>query len=304
MGRVRAGSGLLFVHAHPDDETITTGATMALYAARGVPVSLVTCTRGERGEVIPPGLAHLAAEVAGDGGDALAAHRERELATAMAALGVEDHRFLGDGPPGRPPRARWRDSGMALDAGGSVVLPGDAPPDAFALADPDDAARLLADVIGELRPAAVVTYDPGGGYGHPDHVRTHQVTMRAVELAAGAWVVPRTFWVVLPQSLARRRAAVLEQATARGENPYLPVPPGPTPSMVVPDDQVDVVVDAGAFTAAKAAALAAHATQVEVSGGFYALSNRIGQVVSGSEYFHLVRSHSRRSAPVSPADLV
>ena len=91
----------LFVHAHPDDECIGNGATMARYAAAGVHVTLVTCTRGEEGEVLVPELAHLAA----DKEDALGAHRETELSTAMAELGVRDHRFLGGA-------GRYRDSGM------------------------------------------------------------------------------------------------------------------------------------------------------------------------------------------------
>ena len=93
--------GLLLVHAHPDDESIGTGATMAKYAAQGTRVTLVTCTLGELGEIIPPGLAHLAA----DREDRLGEYRIGELDAACAALGVRDHRFLG-GP------GRWRDSGM------------------------------------------------------------------------------------------------------------------------------------------------------------------------------------------------
>src|ERR671917_62758 len=93
---------LLLVHAHPDDESINDGATMARYAADGAAVTLVTCTRGEQGEVIPAELAHLA-PASGEGGEALGRWREGELAAAMAALGVTDHRFLG--APGR----RWVD---------------------------------------------------------------------------------------------------------------------------------------------------------------------------------------------------
>ncbi len=298
----QATGGLLVVHAHPDDETITTGATLAQHVAHGVPVTLITCTRGERGEVIPDGLAHLAAERAGDGGDALGAHREHELAVAMAALGVRDHRFLG-----ADQGVRLRDSGMAVDGTGHVVLPADAPSDAFARAELDVTAALLAPILVQRRPDAVVTYDPGGGYGHPDHVQAHRVTMRAVELAATAgdggalgWRVPRVYWVVLPRSVARDLLAALEDA----DHPFEPVPQGPTPSMVVPDEQVDVVVDAGEFVAAKAAALRAHATQVAVAEPYFALSNRIGQRVSGVEYFHLVRSHSVAPTPPSPRSLL
>lgn len=291
--------GLLLVHAHPDDETIATGATMAVHARAGVPVTLVTCTRGEQGEVIPLDLAHLAAPVAGDGGLALAAHRVQELAVAMAALGVHDHRFLDEAAEdGRT----YRDSGMALDEGGHVVLPDDVAPDAFALADVEDAAALLAGVLHRRRPDAVVTYDPGGGYGHPDHVQAHRVTMRAVELAAdGGRAVPRTYWAVLAASVAAARSRTLREAAG---TPFGPEPDGPVPSMVVPDDRVDVVVDGRDAVRAKAAALRAHATQVLVEEPYYALSNLIGAVIGEEEHYHLVRSHSVLPAPPGPGALV
>ncbi|MGX9228587.1 N-acetyl-1-D-myo-inositol-2-amino-2-deoxy-alpha-D-glucopyranoside deacetylase [Streptomyces albus] len=154
------------MHAHPDDESITTGATMAAYAAQGAHVTLVTCTLGEEGEVIPDGLAHLAP----DQDDTLGRHRVGELSAAMRALGVTDHRFLG-GP------GRYRDSGMMGAATNDR-------PGCFWQADLDEAARLLAAVVREVRPQVVVTYGPDGGYGHPDHIKAHRVTMRAVELAA------------------------------------------------------------------------------------------------------------------------
>src|SRR5580658_7035711 len=119
---------LLLVHAHPDDESIYTGATMARYAAEGARVTLVTCT-----------------------------------------LGVTDHRFLG-GP------GRWRDSGM-------MGTEGNDDPRCFWQADVDQAARALLDVIGEVRPQVLVTYDANGAYGHPDHIQAHRVAWRACELA-------------------------------------------------------------------------------------------------------------------------
>src|SRR4051812_26645202 len=129
----------MFVHAHPDDESIGTGATMAKYAAEGAHVTLVTCTLGEEGEVIPSNLARLAA----DRDDTLGRHRVGELAAACRALGVEDHRFLG--APGR-----WRDSGMMGAATNDR-------PNAFWRADLDDAAGALVRVIREVRPQVLVT---------------------------------------------------------------------------------------------------------------------------------------------------
>jgi N-acetyl-1-D-myo-inositol-2-amino-2-deoxy-alpha-D-glucopyranoside deacetylase len=147
---------LLFVHAHPDDESIGTGATIAKYAAEGAHVTLVTCTLGELGEIIPPSLAHLAA----DREDRLGEYRIGELDAACAALGVTDHRFLG-GP------GRWRDSGM-------MGTEGNDDPRCFWQADVDEAARALLDVIDEVRPEVLVTYDANGFYGHPDHIQAHR----------------------------------------------------------------------------------------------------------------------------------
>src|SRR5215470_19296411 len=125
---------LLLVHAHPDDESIGTGATIARYAAEAAHVTLVTCTLGELGEIIPPELAHLAA----DRENRLGAHRITELAAACAALGLADQRFLG-GP------GRWRDSGM-------MGLASNDAPGCFWQADVAQAAAGLARIIREVRP--------------------------------------------------------------------------------------------------------------------------------------------------------
>ncbi len=132
---------LLLVHAHPDDESIGTGATMAKYAAEGAHVTLVTCTLGELGEAIPPELAHLAWDAEGG----LGQYRIGELAGACAALGVTDHRFLG-GP------GRWRDSGM-------MGTPSNDWPGCFWQADVDEAARELLGIIDEVQPQVMVSYD-------------------------------------------------------------------------------------------------------------------------------------------------
>jgi len=162
---------LLLVHAHPDDESIGTGATMAKYAASGAQVTLVTCTLGELGEIIPPGLAALAA----DRDDQLGGYRIGELNAACQALGVTDHRYLG-GP------GRWRDSGM-------IGTSGNDDPRSFWQADVEEAATALAAVIREVRPQVMVTYDDDGFYGHPDHIQAHRVAWRAFRLAADPAVV-------------------------------------------------------------------------------------------------------------------
>src|SRR5689334_14240309 len=164
---------LLLVHAHPDDESINNGATMARYAAEGRGVTLVTCTLGEEGEVLVPSLAHLAS----DKDDTLGKHRIGELDAAMEALGVTDHRILG-GP------GRFRDSGMAWDETGHAKPADEVRDDTFWRADLTEAATLLAEIIREVRPQVLVTYDEFGNYGHPDHIQAHRVATYAASLAA------------------------------------------------------------------------------------------------------------------------
>ncbi|GGW32755.1 MULTISPECIES: N-acetyl-1-D-myo-inositol-2-amino-2-deoxy-alpha-D-glucopyranoside deacetylase [Streptomyces] len=260
---------LLLVHAHPDDESINNGATMARYVAEGVQVALVTCTLGERGEVIPPQLRHLT-------GAALGECRLRELTAAMGELGVKDFRLLGGA-------GRYADSGM-------MGLPDNDDPACFWQADVDAAAGPLVEVILALRPQVLVTYDGHGGYGHPDHIQAHRVAMRAVELAAEAgWSVPKVYWNRVPRSVAEAAFARL-----REELPGLPFAknaeiddvPG-----VVDDENITTEIDGGAYAAAKAAAMRAHATQIEVAPGerHFALSNELAQPLFTTEYYELVR---------------
>ncbi|MFE0778658.1 N-acetyl-1-D-myo-inositol-2-amino-2-deoxy-alpha-D-glucopyranoside deacetylase [Streptomyces sp. NPDC058861] len=268
---------LLLVHAHPDDESINNGVTMARYAAEGALVTLVTCTLGEEGEVIPPGLAHLAP----DREDRLGPHRVGELAAAMAELGVTDHRFLG-GP------GRFRDSGMM----GAEQNGRDG---AFWSTPVDDAAPHLVEVIRETRPQVMVTYDPDGGYGHPDHIQAHRVATRAAELAADpafrpdlgpAHAIAKVYWNRVP-----RPAAEAGFARLRAEGSAFPAVaeiddvPG-----VVDEDRITAEIAATPEQAArKTAAMAAHATQVAVDGPFFALSNDLGQPILTTEYYELVR---------------
>jgi N-acetyl-1-D-myo-inositol-2-amino-2-deoxy-alpha-D-glucopyranoside deacetylase len=269
-GRPPSG-GLLAVHAHPDDETLSTGGLLATWADAGRPVTVVTCTRGELGEVIGAGLAHLE----GDGA-ALAAHREGELAAALAALGVADHLFLDTVPDGDRAPGRFSDSGMAWTGVGTAGRVADLPDGAFVGVPLDVAARRLARVLRSRRPDVVVTYEPGGGYGHPDHVRAHDVTLRALELAADANLelggephAPGAVLVVVvpagPLRSAYRALVDLPAVVAfRAADPDLtrPDPDGPLPSVAVPAARVDVVVDAAPVLDRVAAAMAAHGTQV------------------------------------------
>ncbi|MDR6979403.1 N-acetyl-1-D-myo-inositol-2-amino-2-deoxy-alpha-D-glucopyranoside deacetylase [Streptomyces sp. 3330] len=271
----RAARRLLLVHAHPDDESINNGATMARYAAEGAQVTLVTCTLGERGEVIPPELRHLT-------GAALGEHRHGELAAAMAALGVDDFRLLGGA-------GRYGDSGM-------MGLPDNDDPACFWRADVDEAAASLVQVILDVRPHVLVTYDENGGYGHPDHIQAHRVAMRAAELAEDAgWRIPKVYVNRAPRSVVGAAFTRL-----REELPGLPFTESAVVSDVpgvVDDGLVTAVIDGGPeYAAAKAAAMRAHATQVEVAPGeqYFALSNALAQPLFPTEYYELVRGESGR----------
>jgi N-acetyl-1-D-myo-inositol-2-amino-2-deoxy-alpha-D-glucopyranoside deacetylase len=279
------GRRLLLVHAHPDDESIETGATMAKYVALGAQVTLVTCTLGELGEVIPPGLAHLAA----DAGGGLGEYRIGELAAACAALGVTDHRFLG-GP------GRWRDSGMMGLA--TNDLPG-----SFWRADVDEAAAQLLAVIREVAPQVLISYDDRGYYGHPDHIQAHRVACRAYELDQQADGLVRKFYATaMPRSvladvidLTRRGedGPAAGGGSAAGTSPaagtgFVQVESAVTLPFGIPDDQVTTAIDARDYLGAKLAAMRAHATQISVDAPFFALSDHVGQRALGTEYYTLV----------------
>jgi len=280
-----SGHRLLLVHAHPDDESIGTGATMAKYAAEGAGVTLVTCTLGELGEVIPPDLAHLAA----DDGGGLGEYRIGELAKACAALGVTDHRFLG-GP------GRWRDSGM-------MGLPSNDDPGCFWQADLNEAAGDLLSVIREVRPQVLVSYDDNGFYGHPDHIQAHRVARRAFELADG--MVTKFYATALPRSVL---AAGIEAMRGREESGS-PAGGGTDFAQVesvddlpfgVPDENVTTEIDATAYLDQKIAAMRAHATQIAVDSQFFAFSDNVGQRAFGREYYTLLAGpRGRGSGPHS-----
>jgi N-acetyl-1-D-myo-inositol-2-amino-2-deoxy-alpha-D-glucopyranoside deacetylase len=264
---------LLFVHAHPDDETLTTGATIAHYVARGAHVRVVTCTLGEEGEVIGERWAGLAV----DGADQLGGYRIGELSAALRELGVDGPTFLGGA-------GRWRDSGMA----------GTPPrgPQRFVDADPGDAVGALVAIIQEMRPHVVVSYDPNGGYGHPDHIQAHQVTTAAVAAAGGPdypgdpWPVPKFYWTVVPRSAIE--AGVRELAAMELPADWILVSAEEFPAGF-DDREIDAVVHAPESRAAKAAALRAHATQVTVEPGgrACALSNLVALPLATTEHYVL-----------------
>ncbi len=260
------GFRMLLVHAHPDDETINNGATMALYAALGADVTLVTCTRGEEGEVLVKDLEHLAAHNT----DSLGDHRVEELAVAMKALGISDHRFLGEG------RIKYRDSGMMGTEPNNR-------PDVFWQANFDDATHDLVEVIEEVKPHVLITYDEIGGYGHPDHIQAHRVAMSAAEKSA--WNIQKIYWNVMPKSVIQEGIDAMKKigsdffgAESAEDLPF-----------AKDDSFVHAMVDGNAYVEQKMDAMRAHATQIEVDGPFFALSNNLGLQVWGHEYYTLVK---------------
>ncbi len=269
---------LLFVHAHPDDESLSNGATIAHYTALGAQVHVVTCTLGEEGEVIGDRWAELAADRA----DQLGGYRIGELTAALRALGVGAPIYLGGA-------GRWRDSGMA----------GTAPRrrQRFIDADERETVGALVAIIREQRPHVVVTYDPRGGYGHPDHVHTHTVTTAAVASAgfgAGTadypgepWTVPKLYWTVLAVSAFKAGWRALDREDLR---PEWVIPPPEEFDFGYSDEDIDAVVEAAPDACtAKTAALTAHATQVVVgpTGRACALSNNMAVPILGQEHYVL-----------------
>ena len=260
------GYRMLLVHAHPDDETINNGATMAMYAALGAEVTLITCTRGEEGEVLIPELAHLAANQS----DALGPHREIELADAMRALGVSDHRFLGT------ESLKFRDSGMMGTEPNNR-------PDVFWQAQVDSAADLLVTVIDEIKPHVLITYDEFGGYGHPDHIQAHRVAMRASEKSE--WQIPKIYWNVMPKSVIQSGIDAMKKVGSD----FMGVDSADELPFAKDDSFVHALIDGNKYVDKKMDAMRAHATQISVDGPFFALSDNVGLQIWGNEYYTLVR---------------
>ena len=267
--RVKSAKRLLLVHAHPDDETINNGVTMAKYAADGINVTLVTCTRGEEGEVLVDSLLNLASSK----DDKLGEHREVELKNAMDELGIKDFRFLG------APNKKWRDSGM-------MGTPQNDRKDVFWQADLDEAANELVKIILETKPQVLITYDEFGGYGHPDHIKAHQIAMRAAEIASQQdWQVSKIYWNTTPRSVIQMGIDKMKEVGSE----FFGAENADDLPFAKPDELVTSVVKAPEYVPHKLAAMKAHATQISVDGPFFALSNNLGLSVWGDEYYTLVK---------------
>ncbi|MDO4927622.1 MAG: N-acetyl-1-D-myo-inositol-2-amino-2-deoxy-alpha-D-glucopyranoside deacetylase [Corynebacterium sp.] len=235
---------ILAVHAHPDDEALWTGGFLALAAHAGAKVGVVTCTLGEQGEVIGEPLANLVA----DASDQLGGFRISELRESLKILGAEGY-YLG--APGK-----WRDSGMVGD-------PAQDHPRAFVQSG-DSAVADLRAVVEEFQPDILVTYGPDGGYGHPDHIRAHEITMAvAVELG-----IDYVLWAVTEQRCLERGLAAINTAPHGWRMPQA------GEIACVEDTDLAFDLDASSWEA-KRAAMRAHATQLWIADGSLSTTNPI-----------------------------
>jgi N-acetyl-1-D-myo-inositol-2-amino-2-deoxy-alpha-D-glucopyranoside deacetylase len=170
--------------------------------------------------------------------------------------------------------------------------------DCFWRTDLLDAAKHLVSVIRSEQPHVLVTYDDFGGYGHPDHIQAHRVAMYAATLAAApsfapdlgqAWSIPKIYWTAFPRSVMK---AGIESLRAIGEDTGFAAQDPDDLPFVCDDGLVTTVIDGGEFVERKMEALAAHATQISMDSGFFALSNNLGSQVMGIEYYRLVQGQS------------
>lgn len=274
----------MLVHAHPDDECIGNGATMAKYVSEGAAVTLVTCTLGEEGEVLVEDWAALAA----DRDDELGPHRLGELKTAMGILGVSDFvRLGGDG--------HFRDSGMAYSEQGGAIARDVLREGIFWTTDLLVAADELVPLIRDRRPQVLITYNPFGGYGHPDHVQAHRVAMYAVQLAGmvhyrpdlgAAWTVQRLLWTTISRTKMALGIRALRDAgdteSFKGFDPEN----GDMP-MFADDADIAVEIDGEDWVEQKMAALRAHASQVTEDGPFFSSAKILGNSMWSTECYQL-----------------
>ncbi|HEY2594012.1 MAG TPA: PIG-L family deacetylase [Chloroflexota bacterium] len=272
MSSVMTG-GLLAVHAHPDDETITMGGTLARYSAAGVRTVVVTCTTGDQGEVSDPSLVGESLPAIGSdeplAGQSLAAVRSAELLAAAGMLGV--HRVVQLG---------YGDSGMA-------GTPENDRPTAFCRIDLSEAVRRLVRVLDEERPAVMVGYDETGGYGHPDHVRAHELAVAAYDAAPPAIRPPRLFFVRFPLTWSRSFVEALRAAgiDAPGSAPA-GGDAGPSVREIgVPDDLVTTTIDVRAYISLKRAALACHASQMPPTHFLRSMPESLAERLWSHEFF-------------------
>ncbi|HEX6292405.1 MAG TPA: PIG-L family deacetylase [Herpetosiphonaceae bacterium] len=254
---------LLAIFAHPDDEAFGSGGTLAYYARQGARVTLVCATRGEVGEISDPALANP---------ETLGAVREMELRSAALALGIDDVRFLDH-----------RDSGMAGTADNND-------PRAFVNVPAETVVEQVVQIMRQVQPQVVITFDPRGGYGHPDHIAIHQHTVAAFHIAADtarypgpAWQPARLFYTVIPRGAFR----VMRQQLAAAGIDTSQFDRFEESGMGWPDDQIHAVLDVSETVAAKWDALHAHRTQFGPENFFRQMPEQIVQQLLSLEHFAL-----------------
>jgi LmbE family N-acetylglucosaminyl deacetylase len=255
---------VVFLHAHPDDECLTTGGTMARLAAEGHRVVLVTATDGALGEV-PDGLL---AE-----GETLAARRAREVEASAKALGVASVCLLG-----------YPDSGM-------VGTDGNAAPGAFCNVDVDEAAGRLAKLLEEEGADVLVAYDEHGGYGHPDHIQVHHVGIRAADLAGTPSLYQAT---INRDEVLRFMAQAAELGLMSPDEEGAPTAEEMA-TIGLPESEITTIVDVGGFIPTKLAAMRCHETQVGDMGFFLKMPEEAFRQAFSRE--HYVRMRAPDEAP-------
>ena len=259
---------LLLVHAHPDDEAISTGGVMLKARAEGHRVVLVTATRGEVGEIYNMDEASSRPR--------LGEIREKELENAARILGVNRGEFLG-----------YRDSGM-------VGTSDNANPASFHQAPLDEAAGKLIEIIREERPEVIVTYAEDGTYGHPDHVKAHQVTNVALDQllrASESWTPKKLYYTVIPRSLMQAfMDALPEEARQQQQESTIQI-------IGTPDELVTSTVDVSDFIDRKREAFLAHVSQNDPNSWFATMQDQIFRVAFGTEYYQLARGKPGMAIP-------
>ncbi len=265
------------VHAHPDDEIFGTGISFARLSSEGVRTVLVTATRGEFGEIVDPDLDEAGkAEVFKKLGQV----REGELRDSVAALGVSELRFLD-----------FNDSGM-------VGTKENQNPASFFQANFDEAVRRLVKLIRELKPQVMATYDPWGGYGHPDHVQAHRVTAIAFdaagdprfypELGLEAWQPQKLYYTVIPRSWFQQLSKEMRERGVDGpwNNPEMD-----TDEWGTDDRVVTTRFDGREFIDNKIAAFRAHKTQIAPNNFMFIIPEEMQREGLGVEFFTLAKSN-------------
>jgi N-acetyl-1-D-myo-inositol-2-amino-2-deoxy-alpha-D-glucopyranoside deacetylase len=264
---------LMSVHAHADDESITMGGLLATCADRGVRTANICCTDGKLATIVAPDMPEETTR------PRLAEIRQQELRDACAILGVDEVHFL-----------EYGDSGMWGEATNQL-------PDAFWRADIHEAVGRVVAHIRRFRPHVVVTYDGIGGYGHPDHIQTHRVTLLAVEAAhmrslypeAGEpWRVQKTYYTSIPLSFLKRAA---EMAKAAGMAPPFGVEKPEDLPFVTPDEWITTTVDIKNAVRRKRRALIAHHSQIAPDWPMLAIPEEVNIEHFGTEAYQLVISH-------------